>query len=124
MKFIKKFESFHKTGVDEGGEVIPEHNPTLTLKIKDYVDGLRTKGRYDELAKLIGEKLPKDLSSDDMDSYGDQLSDRVIKHLEENPELISKEIGIYTYKVPGGDGIARTNNVGGTSHTNSFRIGQ
>jgi len=113
MKFIKKFESFHKTGVDEGGEMIPEHNPVLTLKIKEYVDDLCTKGRYDDLAKKIGEKLPKDLQSDQMEQYGDELRERAIKYLEENPELIGKEINYQTYKVPGGDGISRTNKVGG-----------
>jgi len=124
MKFIKKFESFHKTGVDEGGEMIPKHNPVLTLKIKEYVDDLCTKGRYDDLAKKIGEKLPKDLQSDQMEQYGDELRERAIKYLEENPELIGKEINYMTYKVPGGDGISRTNKVGGTSQTNSFRVGQ
>ena len=113
MKFIKKFESFHKTGVDEGGEMIPEHNPVLSLKIKEYVDGLITKGRFDDLAKIIGEKLPKDLESGQMDQYGDELGERAKKFLEKNPELIGKEINYQTYKVPGGDGIARTNKVGG-----------
>lgn len=123
MRFIKKFESFHKTGVDEGGEEIPEHNPVLKLKIEEYVDDLLTRGRYHDLAKLIGQKLPE-LSSEEMESYSDELREKVIKQLEENPELIGKEINFQTYKVPVGDGIARTNKIGGTSHTNSFRIGQ
>jgi hypothetical protein len=124
MKFIKKFEMFHQTGVNDGGEVIPEYNPVLTLKIKEYVDELCTKGEYDELAKLIGEKFPKDLTSDQMEPYADKLREKAIKHLEKNPELIGKEINHMTYKVPGGDGISRTNKVGGTSQTNSFRVGQ
>lgn len=113
MKIIKKFESFHKTGVDEGGEVVPDHNPVLDLKIKDYVDGLCTKGRYEDLAKQIGTKFPKGLTSDGMDRYGDELRDRAIEYFKKNPELIGKEINYMAYKVPGGDGISRTNNVGG-----------
>ncbi len=124
MKFIKKFEMFHQTGVDDGGEVIPDFNPVLDLKIQDYVDGLCTKGRYEDLAKKIGQKFPKDLSSDDMDAYCEELRNKAIKYFKRNPELIGGEIDYMTYKVPGGDGITRTNKIGGTSQTNSFRIGQ
>lgn len=123
MKFIKKYESFHKTGVDEGTDEMPEHNPVLKNKIVEYVDDLLTRGRYHDLAKLIGEKLPE-LSSDEMESYSDELREKVIAQLEKNPELIGKEINFMTYKVPAGDGISRTNKIGGTSQTNSFRIGQ
>jgi len=124
MKLIKKFEMFHQTGVDDGGEVVPDHNPVLDLKIKDYVEDLCTKGRYEDLANQIGDKLPKDLSSDDMEEYGNQLREKAIKYFKKNPELIGGEIDYMTYKVPGGDGITRTNKIGGTSQTNSFRIGQ
>ena len=124
MKLIKKFEMFHQTGVDDGGEVVPDHNPVLDLKIKDYVDDLCTKGRYEDLSKQIGDKFPKDLSSDDMEEYGNRLREKDIKYFKKNPELIGKEINYMTYEVPGGDGISRTNKIGGTSQTNSFRIGQ
>ena len=124
MKLIKKFEMFHQTGVEDGGEVVPEHNPVLDLKIKEYVEDMCTKGRYEDLSKQIGLKFPKNLSSEEMDEYGEQLKDKAINYFKKNPELIGKEINFMTYKVPGGDGITRTNKIGGTSQTNSFRIGQ
>jgi hypothetical protein len=114
MKFIKTFESFHETGVDDGiGEVVPEYNPVLINKITEYVDDLATRGQYHEVAKMIGMKIPKEVSSDDMDSFWEKIRDKAIKFLVNNPELIGKEIGFDVYKVPGGDGVSRTNNVGG-----------
>jgi|688.fasta_scaffold115894_2 hypothetical protein len=125
MKHIKKFESFHDTGVDDGGgEVIPEHNPVTDLKIKEFVEDTLNKGGYVDLAKMIGDKVPNDLTSDQMGEFEDQLKEKAIKFFTDNPEALPNEIGVNTYKVPGGDGITRTNKVGGTSHTNSFRIGQ
>lgn len=125
MKFIKKYESFHGTGVDDGsGEQIPGYNPVINQRVREFVDSLCGKGRQDELAKIIGEKVPSDLGSDSMDEYEDKLKERVIKYLIDNPEALPSEVGINTYKVPAGDGITRTNKVGGTSQTGSFRIGQ
>jgi len=114
MKYIKHFESFHQSGVDDGsGEVMPDYNPILNQKVKDFVEDLFTKGRYEDCANMIGEKLPKGLESDEMDDYGDKLKSRAIKYFIENPELVSKEIDYQMFKVPGGDGISRTNNIGG-----------
>lgn len=125
MKFIKKYESFHGTGVDDGsGEQIPGYNPVINQRVKEFVDSLCGKGRHDELEKLMGTKMPPNLSSDKMDEYEDSLKDRAIKYFVENPEILPAEVGINTYKVPAGDGIVRTNKVGGTSQTGSFRIGQ
>ncbi len=125
MKYIRKFESFHETGVDDGvGEVIPEHNPVTDLKIQDFVEETLSRGGYVELAKMIGDKVPNDLSSDQMQGFEDDLKKNAMQFFKDNPEALPAEIGVNTYKVPGGDGITRTNKVGGTSHTNSFRIGQ
>jgi hypothetical protein len=56
--------------------------------------------------------------------YEENLKKIAIKFFTDNPERLPAEVGINTYKVPAGDGIVRTNKVGGTSQTGSFRIGQ
>lgn len=125
MKFLKTFESFHETGVDDGtGEVIPEYNPVVDQKIKSFVDDILGRGGYVELAKMIGAKFPSDVPSEKMGQLESDLREKAMKFFGDNPEQLPSEIGFKTYKVPGGDGITRTNKVGGTSQTNSFRIGQ
>jgi len=114
MNYIKKFEAFHRSGIDDGAsQNYPNYNPILNHKVKDFVDDLVTKGRFEDLASLIGEEFPKELSSDEMEDYQNSLEKKAIKFLIRNPELIEKEIDYQPYKVNGGDGIPRTNNVGG-----------
>ena len=114
MIYLKQFEAFHRTGIDDGtSEVMPEYNPILNKKVEDFVNDLLSKGRYEDCAKLIGEKLPKGLETDQMDEYADGLKERAIKYFIKNPESIGNDIDYQMIKVPGGDGISRTNNVGG-----------
>ena len=118
MKYLKKFESFHETGIDDAvGEVIPEYNPVMDLTIKNFVDDTCNRGGYADLAKMIGVKLPSEIPSDKMDGIESKLKKVALKFFTDNPEQLPSEIGMKTYKVPGGDGISRTNKVGGTIPT-------
>jgi hypothetical protein len=118
MRFLKNFESFHDTGVDDGiGEVQPEYNPVLKQTIKEFVDDFCGRGGYVELAKKIGMKLPSNIPSDKMDQIESELKSNAMEFFNRNPEQLPNEVGFKTYKVSGGDGITRTNKVGGTIPT-------
>jgi hypothetical protein len=114
MKYLKTFEMHSDTGLDDGvGEVIPDYNPDMNKKITDYIEDLAGRGAWEEIAKITKMDIPKNITSREMDEKGDEIKDKAIKHLIENPELLPQEIGFKTYKVPGGDGISRTNKLGG-----------
>jgi hypothetical protein len=114
MKHLKKFEAFTDTGVDDGtGVGLPEYNPDLKLKITNYIDDLASRGAYHKIGKMIGTKINQNASQEQMDADWDGLRDRAIDYLVKNPEQLPEETGFKTFNVPAGDGIARTNKVGG-----------
>lgn len=117
MKFLKRFESFHDTGVDDGiGQVLPEYNPAKDQEIKNFID----ETNINQLSEIIGKKITHHVSEEDEE----KIKELAFKILKENPELIPSTPLMKQYKVPGGDGIVRTNKIGSSSQTNSFRVGQ
>jgi hypothetical protein len=110
MKFLKTFESFDDTGVDDGaGEVLPSYNPVKDLEIKKFVD----ESNIQQLSQILGKKINHHLSQE----KEDKLKEIAFNFLKKNPEMMPSHPLMKTYKVPGGDRIVRTNKVGGTIPT-------
>lgn len=128
MKYFKTFEEFqgmNSTGVDDtGGEVVPKYNPKIRQEVTDFLDNLSPNNRP-LIFKWLGMESPNvgDESFDDKFEYAKK---RLVKFFEENPNISIGSIDMESFTIPGksGDGIPRVQNIGGTSHTNSFRIGE
>ena len=122
MKYLRKFENF--TNDENRGNTVeePTYNVAKNLAAKNYVELILNKGggaEVNELCKEIGVEMPKD------DEGLDKLKEDAINYFIKNPERIkSLDQPIKKYPYPGTDGIARTNNIGGTSYTNSTHIGE
>ena len=112
MKFIKKFESFHETGVDDvGGEKVPKHNPKIQKIVTDYIDDLSPNNKF-KLFKWFGMDEP---SPSEFDENFDKVKKSIINFFESNPNLNISEIDIDKFSIPrrNGDGIPRVQNIGG-----------
>jgi len=66
------------------------------------------------------------LKDEEFDEKFEYAKKRLISFFEENPNISVSSVDTETFTIPGkgGDGVVRTNNIGGTSHTQSFRIGE
>ena len=125
MKYLKKFEKFHSTGLEDGqDQEYPEYNPKLRKEVGDFVDDLTPNNRL-LVFKVLGMEEPS-LNDEDFDNQFDKAKEKFINYFQSNPQLSVSHIDLETFKIPskGGDGIPRVQNIGGSSHTNSFRIGQ
>jgi hypothetical protein len=128
MKYFKTFEEFSSmspTGVDDaGGEVLPKFNPKIRKEVSDFIDNL-SPSRKLLIFKWLGEEEPT-LKDEDFDEKFEKAKEKLVEFFESNPNIQISGIDPERFTVPtkGGDGISRTNNIGGTSHTNSFRIGE
>lgn len=116
MKYIKKYETFSKDGIDVDNQSYPEHNQAIQLKAKDYVESIFHKGAGEEVTKLckeVGIELPKE------DSELEEAKEKAIQYFIDNPERI-KETGFSfkTYPHHGGDGVVRVQNIGGSGTRN------
>lgn len=115
MKYIRTFESF-VTDDNRGEDTqYPQHNAALKSEVTEYVDTILRSNEYHNLVELVGMKLPKNVSGEEIDEFFDEVREKAIEHFIENPEQI-KKLGftINNYQVPGNDGVPRTNKVGGT----------
>ena len=121
MKFIKKYETFTN---DESRTNIPEepkYNPVNNLKAKNYVELVFSKGAGDEvnqICKEIGCEMPSS------DEELDEAKESAIKYFIKNPERIKSFDQPVSKIQQTGDAAPRTNNIGGTSFTNSTHIGE
>jgi len=116
MKYLNRFENFDNDESRSSGEsTYPEYNQANRLKAKQYVDDMFSKGAGDEVTELckeVGCDMPKD------DSGLDEVKEKAIAYFIENPERM-KNVGGYDFKsfpAGGGDGVVRTNNIGGALH--------
>jgi hypothetical protein len=128
MKYIKRYENFTSDDSfvnDENRAVTaeePEYNASNNLKAKNYVELIFNKGggaEVNALCKEIGCKMPKD------DEGLEKTMQIAIKYFIQNPERIKntdQQVSKYPYQ--GSDGVVRTNNIGGTSYTNSTHVGE
>lgn len=123
---MKKFETFitdnnrDKSSID----FLPKYNPVVQQNAKKYVDEIIQNGDLNLLYKAVGVEPPKDVNSMNMDDIYDEIKQKAIDYYIENPESMGKDIPMKKFKVNAGDGIPRTNNVGGALHSNSPRIGE
>jgi hypothetical protein len=122
MKYIRKFENFDTDGNRADAQSYPKFNQTINLKAKEYVDHILNKGsglEVTQLCKEIGCDLPN--QDEDLDS----IREMAVKYFIENPERIKDfEVSFKQFPYGGSDGVVRTNNVGGTSFTNSSHVGE
>jgi hypothetical protein len=125
MKFIKKFEMFHSTGLDDGKDhVVPKYNPKVRKEVSDFLDDLPPSGKI-QVLRSIG--IKEEISDDgEFEKQFEIAKKKFIDFFENNTNLSIQSIDLEKFTIPGksGDGIPRVQNIGGTSQTNSFRIGQ
>lgn len=124
MKFIKKYENFHDTGVDEGDEVVPKHNMKRQTEVRNLVDNLTPSNKH-RIFLWLKKEVPSD-SDPDFDDKFEKAKEELIDYLEENPNIRIDNLDVENFSIPQrrGDGVPRVQNIGGTSQTNSFRLGQ
>jgi hypothetical protein len=126
MKKFKEFESMVTDDDRDSSSIdfLPKHNPVVQQNAKSYVDQIIQGNDLKLLYRAAGEEPPKNIDSMNMDDIYDELKQKAIEYFIENPEAIGKDIPMNKYKVNGGDGISRTNNLGGALHANSPRVGE
>lgn len=124
MKWIKTYETF--VNDDNRGEDtrFPELNPVLKMTATEYVDSKMKTDEKFELFKVAGVDPKQDLSPEEVDEMFDEVREKAIEYYTKNPEEMGKPVSIQKFPVYAGDGVSRTNNVGGHSHANSPRIGE
>jgi hypothetical protein len=124
MKWIKTYETFLND--EERGEAMdyPTSTPVDMIEAKDYVDMKLKSNEFAEIFKAVGVEPPKDLTHENIEEKFDEVREKAIKYFTDNPEEIKMPPQHQTYRVNGGDGISRTQNIGGSSHANSRSIGE
>jgi hypothetical protein len=113
------------TGVDDSGsEVVPKFNPKIRKDVIDFLDDLSPSNRP-LVFKWLRMEEPS-ISDPDFDEKFEKAKKILVEFFEENPNVNISTIDMEKFTIPnkGGDGIPRVQNIGGTSHTQSFRIGQ
>ncbi len=123
---MKKFETFVTDNNRDSAAIdfVPKHNPVVNQNAQLYVDEILQNGDLNLLFRAVGVTAPKNIDSIDMDEVYDTIRQKAIDYYIQNPEAIGKDIPMKQFKVQAGDGIPRTNNIGGALHVNSPRIGE
>lgn len=140
MKYLKNFATFETvgfssniTGTGIGAEESTyDHSLDTVLKekVKEYVERLINEQQFKMLFKIVGKELPKDVKAAEMDSLIEQIKDDVIEKLMKQPHKMVNldEVDVVPMTLAPNtsntDRVPRTNNIGGTSQTNSPHIGQ
>ena len=124
MKYLKSFESFSQDVEPNQSEVVPAYNPVRNIQMEEFVDRIIKSGNHEELYKILNFPKPDNLTGDEFDKHFDKLKEVAIEFFSKDPSRFNKPADFESFLKPSGDGIPRTNKVGGTSFTNSPRIGQ
>jgi hypothetical protein len=128
MKYFKTFEEFQgmsSTGVDDaGGEVLPKYNPKIQQEVTDFLDNM-TPNNKPLVFKWLRMEEPS-LNDEEFDDKFEIAKKKLIDFFQENPNISIGGIDIETFTIPGkgGDGVPRLQNIGGSSHANSIRVGE
>lgn len=115
MKFIKKFENFHDDGIEIDSQTTPAYNTVDRHKAKEYVENIFNSGVGNAVSMLCSEAgIEEPKSKEEID----EAIDKAIQYFVANPERIKSIAPPEHKKFPymSGDGIARTNNLGGVHH--------
>ena len=123
---MRKFENFindenrDTTSLD----LLPKYNVVVNLGAEEYVDDILKKGDTELLfraAGFVSESPTEDLS--DEETF-EKIRQAAIDYYIKNPEAIGKGLSALPHPTKSGDGIPRTNNLGGALHSNSLRVGE
>ena len=112
MIYLKTFEGFHDDGIEIDSQTSPDYNPVIRHKAKEYIENIFNSGAgamVTTLCKEIGIAVPK------TDEELEIAQKKAIEYYIKNPERI-KDISPPDHKkypFLTGDGISRTNNIGG-----------
>jgi len=136
MKYIKTFRSFESVGFGNNitgigsDEATFDHsnNPVLKQQVERYVDSMLD-SEITILCKKIGIQAPKDLEGSEMDSFSDKVREKAIAFFMKNPAHMDANNDVeiekdLKYTMDETDRVPMTNNIGGTSFTNSPHVGQ
>ena len=142
MKTFKEFESMINDDSRDSASIdfLPKHNPVVQQNAKKYIEEYIEKESLTSLLNLIknsnmdikgllkrvGKKSIDEITEEELfnDENFDEIKQKLIDYFIENPEAIGKGIPMKKYKVNGGDGIPRTNNLGGSLQANSPIVGE
>jgi len=128
MKYFKTFEEFQgmsSTGVDDaGGEVLPKYNPKIRQEVTDFLDNM-TPNNKPLVFKWLRMEEPS-LNDEEFDEKFEIAKKKLADFFQENPNISVGGIDIETFTMTGkgGDGVPRLQNIGGSSHAGSIRIGE
>jgi len=116
MRYIRTYEEYsHEDGLEVDTQSYPEYNQKLRHDARKYVEEIFDRGAGQDvtaMCKEIGIDPPKD------DEGLDQAQEKAIAYFTRNPErlrqFVPPQLGVVPVKT--GDGVVRTNNVGGVHH--------
>ena len=117
---IRTFEEYsHEDGLEVDMQSYPEYNQGLRQQARKHVDDVFAMGSgqaVTALCKEVGIAMPKD------DESVDAAKERAVDYFIKNPErmrvIVPPPTGVVPVKT--GDGIVRTNNVGGVHHDRKY----
>jgi hypothetical protein len=128
MKWIKTYETFTTDDNRGDDQQYPQYNQALRQEAKKWVEAIRNSENRFYLFKIAGLKLPKEIHSDEMDKIFDEAEEKAIDYFVRHREEIGQKVDFTAQPIviPGakGYGIPTMNNIGGSSHAGSIRIGE
>ncbi len=116
MRYIRTYEEYsHEDGLEVDTQSYPEHNQKLRHDAIKYVEEVFANGAgqaVTALCKEVGIDPPLD------DEGLDAAQRRATEYFTQNPERMGEIIPPQMSVVPvkTGDGVVRTNNIGGVHH--------
>jgi hypothetical protein len=115
MKYLKKFEMFSDTGIDDSGsEVVPKYNPKIRGEVVKFLDELSPSNRP-KVFKWVRKESPK-MNDPKFDEEFENVKKIVIDYFESNPNVKIPTIDdMDNFIIPKkmGDGVSRVQNIGG-----------
>lgn len=118
MKYLKNFENLHEDGIDIDAQNTPAWNPAKSQEVKDYVDNIFHNGLNALVKKVCKEtRIPVPKTDDELETCKQKVINYYIQNYEQIGDIKPPTHNRYPYM--SGDGIARTNNIGGV-HKDKF----
>lgn len=119
-RHIRTYEEYsHEDGLEVDTQSYPEHNQQHRQQARDLVAAVFDKGvgqAVTDLCKEVGIAPPKD------DEGLDAARERAERYFIDNPERMKdfspQQMSVVPVK--SGDGVARTNNIGGVHHDRKY----
>jgi hypothetical protein len=122
MRYIRTYEEYsHEDGLEVDMQSYPEHNQAINQRAKKCVEDIFDRGAGESVAALckeVGIEMPKV-----NDERGlEEAQKRATEYLIKNPGRIGQFETPQMSVVPvrSGDGVARTNNLGGVHQDRKY----